>query len=298
MSEDGEAEKLPALSFRYEPGGLQARFYHSTADYIELDLRMGGETTWVQAVEAGTGRSIGDEHRGAKPSVEHTVYFSSLWCAFPAFIRFLEAITIGVQECAFSWDPEGPYGRMKWYSSGGAEGSFRLQWSSGKYTIDQSTRVPTRDVVETLYTAFRAFAESDYEPFRYETLPEWDAYSLILADATLGDFARALATLSAAEATAVLMRAGQAMHDRGGDERVLPARCHSLEWFLLARHDANAGDSELPAAWDEWGEARRRHYLGSLWGRSTLGCWSGSDLRRLRSARIEEWLARKSPKRR
>jgi hypothetical protein len=283
-----------ALSFRYAPGGLNARFYHSTFDYIELDLRMGGETTWVQEYDPEKAQKIGDECRVQRPSVEHTVYFSSLWCAFPAFIRFLEAITIGVEECGFSWDPEGPDGRMRWKSSGGAEGSFRLQWYAGATEIDQSTRVHAYDVVETLYSAFRTFVESpEYEPFRYERMREWDAYSLVLADASLGDFARAVAMLPAAEAGAVLARAMSVALDQRRDASEASVRSHPLEWFLLAEGDADAWHSKLPAAWDTWGEARRRRYLGRSWARTTVPSWDGSSLRRLRSARIEEWLARK-----
>lgn len=290
MSTSERAAKQPALSFRYQPGGLNARFYHSTSDYVELDLRMGGETTWVQAVEPGTAKAIGDECRFATPSIEQTVYFSSVFCAFPGFICFLEAITIGVEECAFSWNAEGPDGRMHWHSSGEDEGSFRLQWSS---SVDQTIRVRARDVVETLYAAFRTFVQSPaYEPFRYEEMRKWDAYSLVLADATLGDLARSLAKLPVAQASAVLTRAMSVADDRRRDAGEAPARSHPLEWFLLAKHDPDDGYLELPVAWDEWSEARRRRHLGRSWGHH-ISSWYGSNLRRLRSARLEEWLANK-----
>lgn len=290
MGTGEQAGKLPALTFRSQPGGLNARFYHSIFDYIELDLRMGGDTTWVQEVELETTRTRGAEKRFAKPSVEYTVCFSSLSCAFPGFIRFLEAITIGVEECAFSWNAEGPDGRMQWNSSG----RLRLQWSTLDGKIDQTTSVRAHDVVETLYTAFRLFVDSpDYDPLSYEHLQVWDAYSLVLADAGLGDLARAVAKLPAAEAGAVLMRASAAAQGRGSDASSPPAARHPLEWYLQTQPQADITWSLLPDAWNTWSEARRKRHVGRRWARTNDSAWFGTNLRRLRSERIEAWLALK-----
>jgi hypothetical protein len=292
MSAGGtDTPRLPALSFRHQPGTMQARFYHGTFDYIELGLRMGGATTWVQEVEPGAGNPLGPEIRHAAPSVEQTVYFSSAFCAFPSFIRFLEAITIGVEECGFTWDPEGPHGHMQWHSGDRDEGTLRLAWSSRDEKFDGTTPMRTHDAVGTLYTAFRAFVDSpEYEPFRYERLQEWDAYSLILEDATLGQFARAVASLPAVEAGAVLDRAWNCASAR---ERCLEEdgqRRQTLEWFMLARPDTTTQALSLPDSWDGWSQTRRTRYLGRRWSGAAFGV-DGANLRHLRSKAIEEWLS-------
>lgn len=290
------ATPLPALMFRYRPGTMQARFYHSTADYIELDLRMGGDTTWVQEVEPLVASPLGPERRYATSSVEETVYFSSVWCAFPAFIQFLEAITTGVEECGFSWDPEGPYGHMHWHAGHGDKGSFRLAWHSRGGNFDVSTSVRTYDAVETLYSAFRSFVDSrEYEPFRYEKIQEWDAYSLILEDATVGEFARAVAKHPASKAVAVLERAWGFASGRGMGTKDAQARRRTLEWFLDAPPVNDELLASMPASWDRWDQARRTRYLGRRWSTRTFGC-DGANLRRLRSHRVEAWLAGKRPK--
>jgi hypothetical protein len=297
MSTGGaSAPRRPALTFRYQPGSMHARFYHSTCDYIEMDLRMGGDTTWVQEVEPGSCEPLSPERRVAEASVEHTVYFSSVFCAFPSFIRFLEAITIGVDECGFTWDPEGPYGHMEWRSHGWDEGSFRLEWSSRGQKIDQSTLIRTYDAVEALYSAFRTFVESPaYEPFRYERMREWDAYSLVLSDAALGEFARAIAKLPAKEAEAVLHRAWSIASARRNGLTLDQPRNRSLEWFLLGRDDPIEELLALPRAWNAWTKKWRLRHLGRQWSRELDG-WYGSNLRRLRSERIEAWLAGKRPR--
>jgi hypothetical protein len=293
MSESEQGRRSEALGFRYDAGGIQARFYHSTFDYIELALRLGGETTWVQTRDDQTGRKLGPERRIAKPSIEHTVYFSSVWCAFPAFIRFLEAITIGIEECAFSWDPEGPDGRMHWRTARRSEGLFRLEWSSQGHEIDYSTRVRTGDLVEALYGAFRNFIESpQYEPFSYERVRDWAAFSLVLADAKLGDFARELSRLPADRAHAAMARAAGVAHDRCVNRERSPKKRYPLEWFLLAEPLLDDWYPPPPATWEGWSEARRRQYLGKSWSGTGSSIWFGSNLRRLRSTRIEEWLSR------
>ncbi len=295
---ESDAPRTPALGFRHQPGTMQARFYHSTADYIELDLRMGGDTTWVREVGPGAGDSLGPERRHSTSSVEQTVYFSSVFCAFPSLIRFLEAITTGVEECGFSWDPEGPDGHMHWHSQGGDEGAFRLAWRSGADQFDRTTSMRAYDAVDTLYSAFRGFIESpEYEPFRYENIHEWDAYSLVLEDATVGEFARAVASLPADHAAAVLERASAFAGTRGSGLIQDSKRRQPLEWFMLARPDATAQAVPLPESWDGWNQARRTRYLGRRWGGTAFG-WDGANLRRLRSERIEEWLAGKRRKRR
>jgi hypothetical protein len=298
-TDEPSASPLPALTFRYQPGTMHARFYHSTYDYIELDIRMGGDTTWVQPVEPGSCEPLGPEQRHAEASIEQTVYFSTpMRCGFTGLIRFLEAITIGVEECAFTWDPEGPFGSMRWFSHGTDSGAFKLVWSSGGANFDRTTSMPTYDAIDTLYSAFRTFVDSpEYEPFRYERIQEWDAYSLILKDASLGEFARAVASLPANQARGVLNRASAFAASRSSCPNEDFGRRQTLEWFMLGRHELDDEPLRLPAVWDGWNEAQRTRHLGRQWSGTRFG-WDGSNLRRLRSEMIEEWLRHKRRKKR
>jgi hypothetical protein len=286
VSVGSDAHRNP-VTLRYAPGSVLARFSHGTFDYIELDLRMGGETTWIQDWDAAAGRNVGEPTRLSKPSIERRVYFSSLWCAFPSLVRFLEAIAIGVDECAFTWDPEGPFGEMRWHGNG-KEGTFTLTWSGGE-SFRWSTRVCARDLVQSLYGGFRSFVESDdYDPMRYEQLRRWDMYALVLADAHLGQLARALANRSRHECALVLHRLDGVASRRA--DTAHPRQ--PLQWFLDVPNDSEPDWIELPAGWDGWTARQRMRHLGRQW-RRPVDSWSGSNLRKLKSRIIEDWLARR-----
>jgi hypothetical protein len=283
-----QADRPGPTTFEHQPGSVVARFYHSTFDYIELDLRMGGETTWIEQWDSAAMRKLEETRRVSKSSIEQTVYFSSVECAFPSFMRFLEAIVIGVEECAFSWCAEGPSGEMRWKGNS-VNGTFTVTWPYERRRAKWSVFLCRRHLVHSLYGAFRSFVESDaYDPMRYESLRRWDYYQLLLRDATVGDLARALASRSASDVERVLRRLGRIAGERTEELN----RRETLAWFLAVQDDEEAGDVSAPDDWNTWSDKQRMRHLGRHWGSTSVSQWYGSNLRRLKSRLIEEWLAK------
>lgn len=91
---------------------------------------------------------------------------------------------------------------------------------------------------------------------------EWDPYSLILEDATLGQFARAVASLPANEAGAVLERAWAFAGSRTNCANADRDKRRTLEWFLAARHDIN--EQRLLPVPESWNASNKAGAL-AIW---------------------------------
>jgi hypothetical protein len=224
------------------------------------------------------------------------VYFSSVFCAFDDLVKFLEAIALGVEQCSFHWDAEGPGGSFAWQqASQGGAGFLSVTWLS-KPSFRYVVRIDGKSAVRCLYGAFREFVESDsYDPVRYERMPIGEIISLVLAEDDLDRLPAELAKLDAA-AEALL-----GIVDGGPGERTLlgPKQRYALNDCLghvegdLARRK-ELGDTILQwkwitAEWDNWPIERRLEDIEAIMGWES-GSWHGANLRAMKSDILEAWL--------
>jgi hypothetical protein len=273
-------------SFDYAPGHITAQFSHSDFDSIDLDLRLGGEVTEItECDEEGEALSTRTVQTS---SVECNMFVSSVWCPFGDFVRFLEAIVVGVQECAFSWDAEGPCGEMRWYDSGD-RGMLKVVWRSRGNSFNYQCSLAKRQVLEALYSGFRTFVDSPaYQPLRYESLTVGEGFDLVLEDASARDLAAALVPLDAERAMGVLEKVEHAIHV--ADAAAVRMRFPLAEF--LAGEDVAPCDENHPAfaGWEACDPSQRLALLHEFFGHDRSG-WFGANLRKLRSRIVEEWLA-------
>ena len=275
------------VSVEYEPSRLEARFSHDTFDYIHLDLRIGGDVTWVTECDT-RGESLAPAVRHQQASVEFTLYMSSPFCPFGDFVRFLEAVTIGVQECAFSWNAEGPDGEFRWESAGDDEGMLTVRWHSSREPFSRRASLSRREAVDTLYGAFRRFVESaEYDPLRFEQLTQGECLELVLQRESLDDLRQALVRLDAPKVAGVVSRMDSVVGSRSSAG---PPLTFPLSHFLDGEDGADIGAGFFPTEWDDWSVQLRLEHLGKFFamGRSA---WFGANLRKLRSKLVEDWLA-------
>ena len=293
---------------------ISARFRHARRfDRIVLRTRMTG------IVASKTGREDSfctwNSIKHCRPRQDFSVVMDSVFCPFPDFIRFLEAITMQVQECAFDWEAEGPSGRMQWRRRKlNRDGVLTISWhsefSDREHDFSYELLLDTRHTVRMLYTAFRRFVESpEYDPIRYEKLTIGEAIELVLSDATLDDVARCLASMNRLNG-ARFLDSLDFVHWRRNIESDQHRVTGTLDSFLLMAQDGElhglpenpsqqdpfrggllGKPSWLDSAWDDWDYEKRMNYLTGKLFQWEKSCWYGGRLRQLRSPRIEEWLA-------
>lgn len=277
--------------FDYKPGHIEARFSHEPEfDFIELGIRMTGDiTTTTECDEHG--RKM-EPVSYQKETADFTVYISSVFCPFKDFMRFLEAITLDVQECAFGWDAEGPDGRMHWLRRLPHDTGFlAVEWMSSKKNFSHRMMLNTRETVSMLYLAFRAFVDSpEYDPLRYEELNYGESFELMLSDASLGDLAERLAEMNAGTVKRVFKSLANSVNDR---HMKGPKLSFPIKHFLEASEPVEPSshyNEWIDPEWDTWDTGRRLIQLEGIfsWGGMS---WYGHNLREMRSKLIEDWLS-------
>ncbi len=276
----------------YKPGRIDARFSHDQRfDYINLDIFLDGDITVTTDCDDEFRLATPENHK--KENVEFQVYMSSVFCPFGDFIRFLEAITLEVQECSFTWDSEGPEGRMRWERRSIHDTGFlTVEWNSSKTQFSHRMMLKTQQAVGALYTAFRAFAESpEYDPLRYERLTIGNGIALVLSDASLDDLAGAIVVLDAIAAETVVQRLRNAMGERRDGElkRSFPIRSF-LEPTGTIMPSGEFYQPWICPEWDSWDFDQRFNDLNELFD-GGASSWYGANLRELRSRLVEDWLA-------
>lgn len=102
MNHPADTGPLPACT-------IEAAFSHAEAfDFIDLRIAFDGMAFSSSPVSSNTydgpWEDIPCEH------ADFLIYFSSVFCAFRDFVKFLEAIAVGVEQCQFYWEAEGPDG--------------------------------------------------------------------------------------------------------------------------------------------------------------------------------------------
>lgn len=249
------------------PATLEVQFTGHDIGFIDFAVRYGN-----QVVEASA---------------------SETWDPFPALMAWLESLALGVHECAFLLDPEGP-----------PEICFRATpfggWGNVKFTLSEyeaeprlSVALPRIELVEAFYRAVVDFSESElYHP------KQWEAQRLGSAiEQKLGmppeAWIEQVVTLSRRE----VQKRIWVIYP----ECTLPDTSRSPEDLgtLEERAEMELIDSEdnfIPAYWPlhkDWDNLtmdRRRDDLLNYMS-CNFGPYRGMPLRLFRSPLIEDWLA-------
>ena len=288
---------MSIILFNYEAGLINATFKQDQrSHYIKLDIRMDGDitTTTERNIEEDM---ITEPEQHQKESVECAVYMSDTWCPFSDFIRFLEAITLDVQECAMHWDAEGPDAEIRWKRRFRNDTGFlTVDWSSNKNSFNHRMMLNTKQTVKMLYTAFRSFVESkDYDPLCYEAINNGDSYALVISDASLYDLSERLVKLDANIVETTI----QQLNDIAWERCIKGTRLsYPIEYFFGGSYTMPSSSEKtlvLQPEWDSWNIEQRRANLNSVYDWRFSMNYSGDNLRQLRSTLIEKWLALPEP---
>ncbi len=275
---------------------LDAHFSHgSDFDYIRLRMRLGAPL--VRPAGRCGGPPIGATEQTRLPRLAVSVHMTSVFCPFADFVRFLEAMAIDVQECAFNWDPEGLFAEMRWERrQPGRDGFLTVTWK-GSYAgrvqeFSQRMWLDTRQAVRMLYSAFRRFVESsEYDPLRYESLTTGEAFALVVSDTSLDRLADVMSRLDADAARRLAGRLCNliSLHSCG----TLPRKrtlSELLDAMASPELDDEVGQCLIPPEWNDWSlERRLSDVRDGLFSGGAPG-WYGANLRQLRSQFLEEWL--------
>ncbi len=282
---------MPRTLSYCRPDHIEARFHHADEfDFIDLDIRLVGNVTLALECE-----NQGEEVEPVRPereAIDFTVYMSSVFCTFRDFIRFLEAITLEVKECAFEWEAEGPDGRLRWKRRYVQDvGFLTIEWDSYKEKFSHRMMLNTRQAVKMLYSAFRMFVDSpEYDPLRYERLSYGESFALILSNASLDDLAATLVRMNADAAKTFLQALDEAIYDR---HMKGPKLSWPIEYFHRATEPVEPSsqyNAWIDPEWNNWDIEQRMNQLKELFSWSVRS-WHGENLRKMRSKLIEDWLS-------
>lgn len=225
---------------------------------------------------------------------------SSMSTFFLSMLSWLEAVTCNVQECAFSWDGEGPEGELRWFGSPNNSGRLRLVWS-GRHdspSFEHEVRLEKSQMVQSLYQSFREFVESDrYDPISYEELRYGELFDLVLIEGREA-LTKEIALRDRRNAHALI----QTIRWFAYEYKNRIPRCAKLaelihmskiHWADISI-DSNKFDEQLEdlldKAWDDWTvEQRRCHMDNELYLLGGCGGF-GESLLELRSTLVESWL--------
>jgi hypothetical protein len=155
---------------KYLPARLDVSFSHANLDWIKVTLVATGGGAKVTVYDDND-EVIESTFEEDAPS-EATFFFSSVFCPFESFMAWLEAGTTLVESCAFTFDAEGPIGRLE-FSSCDLMLIYPMKFEPEEEPAFKCT-VDRMQAVGAFYSAFRRFVMSDeYEPRRYEARHHW-----------------------------------------------------------------------------------------------------------------------------
>ncbi len=159
--DEHRADDTGRMTFSTDDGLVDVRFSQGEFDWLFLNLRLVPHVTKVTHLDEGFA-PVRTETL-APPVFEASCRMSGVYCPLRHMIAWLESLTLGVQECSWSFDGEGPYSRFTV-----AHGSLVFE-GSGAPGEGVSTHVNRHQLVKAFYGALREFAQSrDYDPRPYE----------------------------------------------------------------------------------------------------------------------------------
>ncbi len=294
---------MGGVFFDYTPGRIDARFRHaSRSGMIVLRIRM--SEAFVTTTQSDESWKLSESVNHYQRAVDESMFIWATFCPFLDYIRFLEAVALQVQECAFEWDAEGPEGRFEWRRRFIDDTGFlTLNWDGwfrgGSRKFSHRMMLNTRQMVRMLYSAFRRFVESpEYQPMRYEKMKIEETFSKVIKDATLDDLVKVLVDCNSQRAESLVYAirgaVSECVHD--GSRTSYP-----LQYYIensAAPVELDDFNCWIDKQWDTWDQTRRTGYLHeTLFPSSDLVYWDGGNLLGMRSNLIEEWLASSEPKR-
>jgi hypothetical protein len=246
--------------------------------------------------------------------VFRTFSSTSMSSFFRSMVRWLEAVHLGADRCAFQWDGEGPDGELSWSAETRDVGQMRLSWHGGHGVrrcepVNHTHRLRREELVRVFYRAYLDFIASerfDRRHFVNFTLAEVLEYRFEEpVDAVLA----ALVRLEAGDAAARLYEAL-----RGMDMEKPTKLClRSLEHAVGSTEDSVLSpESKIRYLGAGEGSWLREHIVSDDWRTGSLErrmamlqtcldeiAWLSNDdfdgpLDRVlpRSAKMEHWLAR------
>ena len=269
--------------FDYGTGRLNVRFVSASKGFLDMHLRLRTGVDRVTEVDEGF-EPTGSSSNGGE-LIRRRLEISGVFCPFPQMIAWLEAVSLGLYHCSFSWDAEGPFYRLEW---NGAE--LSIEEHADEPPEELRVRLDRRQMVAAFYHSFRRFVGSrryrpaDYETRRFgEIMVEADGRGL-----TEEALRRRLLTLGAAELETTL----QGWHLSG-----ILAREEDADQFPGAYRDPEVriGSMRLwrfpyvTDEWNGWDEPRRHARLREIFDLVDDG-YFGTPLRGLRSEIVERFL--------
>jgi hypothetical protein len=291
---------MAGMFYEYFDGYLRVTFRNGPwPGDIEVFFHLSGDT--VATTPCDDDFEKGDPQIAVAEDVVLRCWTSSSMSRFfQSMVSWLEAVTCNVEECAFSWDGEGPEGELRWFGGPSDSGTLRLAWR-GRHdspAFERKVRLEKNQMVQTLYQSFREFVESDrYDPISYEKLLYGEVIDLVLIEGR-ETLVRELAVRDRPDAYALVQTImGFAYEYKKG----FPRRSDLAEFLHMSKIfwedrsiDADEVDEQigelLDKAWNAWTfDQRSRFVEDELF---LFGAYSGfgENLRKLRSPLLEAWL--------
>jgi hypothetical protein len=293
---------MAGIFFEYFEGYLRVDFSQLDWGDIAMRLSLHGDIVATTPCDDDFKKDEPEIYIGDDVQIEMRI--SAVFCAFGHLIRWLEAIVIGVEECAFTWEAEGPDGELRWRGSWD-KGMLAAKWYS-KESVEGKVRLNKAQMVGEFYRKFRSFVESEhYEPLRYERLTVAEIAELMLKNCSLAELAQSLTIHDRDEAQRIMDavldiayflsfgKEGRRSFSKQHPKRVSLAYC--IE-FSAERGETEANETDegenlwFPYAWDAWDTERRRSHVLTVIFPSKYDFNYGAKLRQLRSSIVEEWL--------
>ncbi len=288
---------MAGTMFTYHEGYLRVRFRPTHYGDFLIDLQVSADGVSETAVDDDGDK--GEVSTQLSDSLQVTMGTSpTLSRFFGDMVRWLEAMIVGVQECAFRWENEGPEGRLQWVNQWDGRGILHLTWDGSREQptqIDRRFLLVREQVVRAFYEALRAMtASAEYDRLDHEPVTIGECLGMILDAVDHERFARVLAAMDRSKATLLVdALLAHAYDNQLGHPRITSLGRMMEQSEIAARaEDALDGASAsrwLSDAWDQLPAEGRMAEIGSFFG---YQAWFavGERLTDLRSDRIETWL--------
>lgn len=292
----------------YFDGYLRVAFSRAWHGDVYIDFHLHGDA--IAAIPVDDQWQKGEPELLAEKDVSLRVWTSSSVSSFfTELVRWLEAITCSVGECAFFWDGEGPDGELHWMRGQDGSGYIRISWTGSSHLKSapfvHEVRLNTAQMVRTLYEGFRSHVTSNrFDRLEYESLNVGEVFSLVFDESDLEVLADALAERGRVEACRLI----DAMMDLAYDSKAgYPRRASLAAFSERARLPEQGSDKKqqdagedsgrwLDLQWDGWNKKQRREYvLEDLYPRQA-GLGYGERVFELRSLLVENWLEKQAAK--
>lgn len=278
---------MSGILFDYFDGYLRVVFHPVEYGMVPFDLIMHGDVRTETPCDDHYNKGAPVIH--AQDDVAVRVWISSALGGFGGLVRWLKGVTCGVQECAFTWDGEGPDGELRWHDAWDS-GLLKVTWTEDDFV--HKLRLNKAQMVRAFYESFRDYVESDaYSPLDYEELDAGETFALVLEERDLDALADHLTALCRDAAESLV----DEMLDFAYDTAAGYPRRASLATF---KQRAEGRVIEPPAEhrwivqeWDQLDFAQRRRDIVEKIFKGGTGIAYGEKLRSMRSPLIEKWLS-------